>query len=70
MKQKELKADRDTIEILLVVTERCNLTCRYCYEFNKTGKRMNFETAKRIIDHELEAVEGTEQKVVIQFFGG
>ena len=38
-------------KIMLIITESCNLRCKYCYEKNKNGKGMSFETAKRIIDH-------------------
>ncbi|MCD8120852.1 MAG: radical SAM protein [Clostridiales bacterium] len=64
------KTDKDTVEILLVMTESCNLKCRYCYEKNKSAKRMELDIAKRIIDHEFEIAQGTDIKLVVQFFGG
>lgn len=63
-------ADRDTIQVLLVITESCNLRCRYCYETNKSARVMEFDTAKRILDSEFSAVKNTNKKIVIQFFGG
>ena len=36
--------------ITFIVTHDCNLRCTYCYEHNKSGKRMSLETAKRCID--------------------
>lgn len=64
------QVDKDTIEVMLMVTESCNLSCRYCYETNKTKKNMSLETAQKIIDRELADVKGTNKKIVIQFFGG
>ena len=54
--------------ITLTLTEACNLNCSYCYEHNKSPKKMTFETAKKIIDYELggEEYEG----ITIDFFGG
>ena len=37
-------------KIMLIITENCNLRCIYCYEKNKNGKSMTFETAKEILD--------------------
>lgn len=58
--------------VMLVITERCNLACRYCYESNCESKAdssvMTFEKAKEIIDSEL--LECQEKEVKIFFFGG
>ena len=36
--------------ITFIVTEDCNLRCKYCYITHKvSNKRMNFDTAKRFI---------------------
>lgn len=35
MSNTEKAANKDTIDVLMVLTERCNLNCRYCYENNK-----------------------------------
>lgn len=64
------KEEKNNITLMLMVTEACNLECTYCYETNKTPRNMTFETAKKILDREFERIEGTEQKVVVQFFGG
>lgn len=32
-------------------TEDCNLRCTYCYEINKQDKHLNYELAKKFIDH-------------------
>lgn len=54
--------------ISLVVTERCNLNCIYCYEHHKTTEEMTFSTAKKIIDKELR--NANKEKVYLDFFGG
>ena len=64
------QADKDTIEIMLMVTESCNLSCRYCYEINKTQKKMSFDIARKIIDKEIQSIKNPDENIVIQFFGG
>jgi sulfatase maturation enzyme AslB (radical SAM superfamily) len=36
--------------LTLLVTENCNLQCRYCFEKNKRPTKMSFDVAKRYID--------------------
>lgn len=68
--QKRLK------QLILQVTQQCNLRCEYCaysgiYEGNRThaDKKMSFETAKKTIDFFFEhSVENPD--VVIGFYGG
>ena len=55
--------------IMLLVTESCNLRCRYCYEHQKNAKKMSFETAKSILDNALRNAS-PEAPVVIEVFGG
>lgn len=46
----------DAQTITFIVTEDCNLRCKYCYITHKaSNKRMNFETAKNFIDYILTA---------------
>lgn len=57
--------------ITFIVTEDCNLRCKYCYITHKaSNKRMNFETAKKFIDYILTADIKIAEDVVIEFFGG
>lgn len=55
--------------IMLLVTEKCNLNCIYCYEHQKNNKIMSFETAKRILDIQLSKYDSAVP-VVIEVFGG
>ncbi len=54
--------------ITLTLTQSCNLSCSYCFEANKSGRRMSFETAKGILDRELDDDRFDEYE--IDFFGG
>lgn len=60
--------ESNTRTISLVVTEKCNLNCVYCYEKYKTPRNMSFETAKKAIDKELKPSK--TENVYIDFFGG
>ncbi len=62
------KSVKKTKSITLIVTERCDLSCVYCYEHNKSVKQMDFETAKKIISKEL--VDFESYNYIIEFFGG
>jgi uncharacterized protein len=50
----------------LLLTERCNFKCDYCY-ISKTPKDMTFETAKTAIDWARAKSHG---KLIVNFFGG
>jgi uncharacterized protein len=63
-KNKEIE-----FNLTLLVTEDCNLRCRYCFEENKRPTRMNFEVAKAAIDKYLMREEGPAA-VSIDFCGG
>lgn len=54
--------------ITLTLTEKCNLSCSYCYEHTKTSRSMQFDVAKNILDKELE--NKTADKLYIELFGG
>ena len=55
--------------IMLLVTEKCNLKCNYCYEHQKSARVMSFETAKNILDAQLPKYN-PETPVVLEVFGG
>ena len=52
----------------LILTNQCNLSCIYCYENNKSTKRMDVNVCKRIITEHLNSTDYDE--VEIDFFGG
>ena len=54
--------------ITLIITEKCDLACSYCYEHKKSARNMSFETAKKIIDNELSNPQYSS--FMIEFFGG
>lgn len=57
--------------ITFIVTEDCNLRCKYCYISHKSSqKRMKLETAKKFIDYILSADIKFSDSVIIEFFGG
>lgn len=65
------KAD-ESQTVTFVVTNDCNLRCKYCYITHKSpDKRMNFETAKEFIDLLLSSDEMRyEEAVILEFIGG
>lgn len=69
-----LKAWReaDAKNITFIVTEDCNLVCKYCYITGKNSKnKMSFETAKKAIDFILNHREDfPEGSVIWEFIGG
>lgn len=55
--------------ISLSITESCNLNCVYCFEKSKSSKKMDFDTAIRVIDEELNHSEDYDA-VAVDFMGG
>ena len=70
--------NKKTITLTFQVTEDCNLNCSYCYQHNKTHNKMDFETAKQMIDLILTNSEKVlnyinpddKQAVILDFIGG
>lgn len=57
--------------ITFIVTEDCNLRCKYCYITHKSSNnKMNLETAKKFIDYILTFLINKQKAVVIEFIGG
>jgi uncharacterized protein len=63
-------------QLILEVTENCNLRCRYCiygeeiHNFRSYGvKNMSFETAKKAIDYFL-TIADFEKTIYLTFYGG
>lgn len=67
-----------TRTVTFQVTDKCNLACTYCYQVNKSVRRMKFEDAKLFIDKLLSGEDGFSEYVsvknspgiVIEFIGG
>ena len=62
-----------TQTITFVVTQDCNLQCKYCYMISKNDKNiMTFDVAKRAIDFFLENPQGVymPNAVILDFIGG
>lgn len=64
--------------ITFVVTEACDLACKYCYESHKCNKYMTFDVAKKIVDLIFELSETNDstfintktKAVILDFIGG
>lgn len=58
--------------ITFIVTENCNLSCKYCYLVGKnTNKRLSFDTAKKAVDYILANPDlFPEEAVIFDFLGG
>lgn len=74
----ELWARHEVSQLILQVTQSCNLSCIYCpyanntdntYSRSHTGKMMSFETAKKAIDFVCENSDNAED-IFISFYGG
>lgn len=73
----EPPADFPLMTLVLNLTNQCNLSCQYCYEFGEDKvatpegkpKFMDVETAKQSIDFLLES-SGERETVHVTFFGG
>ena len=65
------KAD-EAKQITFIVTQDCNLRCKYCYITGKnTEKRMSYETAKVAVDFFLSDPNFSNKKYIIwDFIGG
>ena len=57
--------------IMLLVSQKCNLNCVYCYEHHKNNADMSLSLAKKILDSELGKYEDRyEEPIIIELFGG
>lgn len=54
-----------------IVTEDCNLRCKYCYVCHKkSGKVLSFETAKKFVDYFFSGKITHMPAVILDFIGG
>ena len=54
----------------LCVTHRCNLSCVYCYQNNKSNARMTIDTAKKCTDDIFRSIPEKTEIIEISFIGG
>jgi uncharacterized protein len=59
----------DTFNLQLVITEQCNLRCRYCFEGRKSSQQMSLELATQVLDLEL-SNKNSPSKYQIDLVGG
>lgn len=69
--------DTNVEELILQVTQKCNLRCGYCFygENNYTNRThtyldMSFETAKKAIDYALAHSRDINKDLAVAFYGG
>lgn len=55
--------------VTVMLTNRCNLNCIYCYETNKENKEIELNTALKIIGQELSCNDGYDS-IEFNLFGG
>ena len=64
----------DILPITFQVTENCNLACTYCYQINKSPKRMTLDIAKRAIDmimsDNIYCKVSEKKGCILEFIGG
>lgn len=59
--------------MMLIITNNCNLRCSYCYEKNHSydpNKNMSLETAKKAVDLFFKQIPENINRTSITFFGG
>lgn len=57
--------------ITFIVTDDCNLRCKYCYITHKSAeKKMSLDTAKKFVDYILTADINYAEAVILEFIGG
>ncbi len=57
---------KNKYSVIYFLTWNCNLNCTYCYETNKTKRKMDWDTARKGIDFFMKY----SNHVNFQFFGG
>ena len=66
--------DKKATLVTFQVTEDCCMACTYCYQNHKTKNKMNFDTAKQVIDNLLtdDNIYHTEDVngLILEFIGG
>ena len=67
----ETNLEERIMNYTIVVTNKCNLKCSYCYEGEKDYKSMTIETADYVVDFIRKTLEESkDEKINIIFHGG
>lgn len=64
---KTIEPLKDICSVTLVLTSGCNLTCSYCFQNAKSGRRMSWATLQQAVDILLAS---NEDEVELIFYGG
>lgn len=79
---ESLLSEHAWIQLVLVLTENCNLRCSYCYyseayplSRNRTDKQLSFETGRKALDYFFaqaapKIASNPMRKLAINFYGG
>lgn len=62
--------NKEVVEATVQVTEGCTLSCTYCYQHDKSPKRMSFDIGKKYIDCIFKDFKDTHYAVILDFIGG
>lgn len=63
------KRKKNVFKIYLIITEKCNMRCKYCYKIYKNNE-MSFRTADEIIHFLFKNLKKNNINYEIRFFGG
>ena len=56
--------------VTMIITNRCNLACDYCFERSKGNKDMTVETAIEIVDKTYNKLPTPSGRFTYNLFGG
>ncbi|MDO4629567.1 MAG: radical SAM peptide maturase, CXXX-repeat target family [Planctomycetia bacterium] len=72
LKQKQLLWGEQAQSVTFIVTEDCQLRCKYCYICGKNNfKKMTFEVAKKTVNYVLNnRIQFSNNAVIWEFIGG
>ncbi len=65
-----MTTEKLTKAIILLITYDCNLRCSYCYEPKREHHKMSIESAKKILQTEINNLDSSYDSIIVQFMGG
>ena len=60
----------DLNSVTMIITNRCNLACDYCFERSKGNIDMDVDTALEIVDRTYNKILMPNQRFTYNLFGG